>query len=77
MKDTKLELLENRRQDQILKFAKKTLKHTKFKNWYEVNDETVNTRSQKNIFKSVRGNKKKLEKSPIGYMTEKLNTCNK
>ena len=56
--DTKLEFLEDRRQDQISKFAKKSLKHTKFKNWYELNNETVNTRSKKQCFKPVKGNKK-------------------
>ena len=77
LSDTKLEFLEDRRQDQLLKFARKSLRHPKFKNWFEINKNIVNTRSQKTKFKKVTGYKKKLEKSPIGYMTEILNNFNK
>ena len=44
---TKLELLEDRRQLQTLKFAKKALKHKKFANWFEIQLNCVNTRSKK------------------------------
>ena len=77
LNDTKLELLDDRRQIQTFKFAKKAQRHEKFKNWFEVNQTGVNTRSEKLLFKPVNGHKKKIQKSPIGFMTKMLNKFNK
>ena len=66
----------SRRKQQTLKFAKNALKHKKFKNWFQIQQKTVNTRSKKTAFKEVIGNNKKLKQSPIAYMVQLLNENN-
>ena len=73
----RLDKLEDRRKILAFNFAKNAQKHPKFKHWFQENNLIDRTRSQKLQFLPVKGNKKALKKSPIGYMTELLNNYNK
>ena len=55
---THLETLEKRREILTLKFAKKAIKHKKFKEWFVKNNDKDITRSKRVNFLTVRGNKK-------------------
>ena len=67
------ESLEQRRESQSLKFAKKSLQHPVHKHWFKMNNTTTNTRSKKPTFIPVKSNKELLQKNPIAYMTQLLN----
>ena len=68
-----MERLTTRRDNQVLKFAQKSLKHPKHKHWFTVNQNNVNTRSQKNYFVEVKSNRQQLQNTPIAHMTKLLN----
>ena len=53
LKYLNLESLENRKIKLCLKFAKKALKHEKFKSWFKLADKKHNTRHEKSKFYEV------------------------
>ena len=55
-----------------LNFAKKALMHVKFNDWFIKNDDMAN----KTKFLEVVSRQKKLQKSPIPYLTRLLNENN-
>ena len=69
-KKIQLEKLILRRESLCLNFAKKALKHEKFKDWF-VKQEGYQTHKTKFIETISRGNR--LNKSPIPYLTRLLN----
>ena len=70
---TGLSTLSTRRTKICLKFAKKTYANPKYKNWFCVNNKSVNTRSEKLFFKTVKARTDRFRDSPISYLTELLN----
>ena len=68
-----LETLDNRRNKLCLKFAKKCEKHEKFKHWFKLNNNNVNTRSEKLKYCQVQARLTRFEKSPISFITNMLN----
>ena len=75
LKENQINSLAYRRKKLALKFAKKTLKHKKFKNWFKPKSNKINI-FERVKFKKVIGNKQKLRKTPIAYLTELLNSYN-
>ena len=69
------DLLSERRYKLCLNFAKKCLKHPKYKHWFCENDKvtTIKTRSEKTELKNVETRTKRYENSPLPYLTEILN----
>ena len=73
-----LERLSTRREALCLKFAKKSLKSSKFNEWFNLNKSetlSIHTRSKKTLFKPVVTRTRKYEKSTIPYITDLLNKC--
>ena len=68
--------MEHRRRKLSLNFAKKALKHSKFKTWFKPTPATENDIHKRIKFKSVKSNKMKLKKSPLDYLTKLLNENN-
>ena len=74
-----LETLKERRFKLCEKFAKKALKHEKYKNWFQPNElsQKMNTRKSEkqklNILKPVTTRTERYRKSPLPYLTEVLN----
>ena len=68
----KIENLVHRRKKLCLKFAKKALMHDKFKNWFKEKDTVA---SKTSYFETI-SRQKKLQKSPISYLTRLLNKNN-
>ena len=69
-KNFKIEKLVNRREKLCTNFAKKALKHDKFKDWFV---EDRNITSKKSKFIQTVATTKRLEKAPIPYLTTLLN----
>ena len=69
-KNFKIEKLANRREKLYTNFAKKALKHDKFKDWFV---EDRNITSNKSKFIQTVARTKRLEKAPIPYLTTLLN----
>ena len=69
--------LEERRIKLCENFAKKSLKHEKFKNWFSHNEQEskINTRNKekRNEFNPVRTRTERYRKSPLPYLTDILN----
>ena len=65
--------LSDRRHDLCLKFAKKSLKHEKYSNWFCTNDVESITRSETPLLKPVEALKSRFKKSPLYYLTTLLN----
>ena len=69
--------LEERRIKLCENFAKKSLKHEKFKNWFSHNEKEskINTRKKekRNEFNPVRTRTDRYRKSPLPYLTDILN----
>ena len=72
-KNFKIEKLTDRREKLCTNFAKKALKHEKFKDWFVKQDEDVNIKTK---FLQTRARRKRLEKAPIPYLTALLNKSN-
>ena len=70
------ETLHERRIKLCEKFAKKALKHPKYKNWFNLNEQkpSRNTRYKKtDKFLPVKTRTDRYRKSPLPYLTEILN----
>ena len=68
-----LESLEERRNKLCSKFALKSAKHTKHKNWFKPNLKTINTRGKKPKYCPVYSNHTRFNKSPLSFLTYLLN----
>ena len=68
-----METLAKRRRDLCFTFAKKSLKHEKYKSWFVVNNSASITRSIKPELKNPEALKRRFEKSPLFYLTNLLN----
>ena len=76
LKVLKRTTLASRRNDICLKFAKKSLKHDKFLNWFRVNEPTaqnLKTRSLIPELVPVQARTSSFKKSPIAHLTNLLN----
>ena len=69
-----LESLEDRRASICLKFALKAEKHLKFKSWFKSNPKFMKSRTNQPKYIPVRISTARIERSPIGYLTDILNT---
>ena len=70
--ENKLQTLKRRRTALTLKFAKKALKHQKFRQWFKA----LEAEGKMAQYAKPRARCKRLMKSPIPYMTELLNQFN-
>ena len=68
-----LKPLSERRKEICLKFAKKAFSNPKYKHWFCVNPDGVNTRSEKLFLKPVQARTGRFKNSPISYLTQLLN----
>ena len=73
---TNLENLNDRRDKIVFKFASKSVKHNKYKQWFQINNQVRNTRTETLKFLPVKANRGKLLNSPIAHMTKMLNFSN-
>ena len=69
-----LETLEYRRNKLSLKFALKASKHQKFRKWFIPKQKIVNTRNTATKYKPVRASHARYSNSPLGYLTDLLNS---
>ena len=69
--------LEERRVQLCSKFAKKAIKHSKFKNWFKVNSLRTSPRQDQPKFCHVRARLGRYLKSPLSYLTAILNKTKK
>ena len=75
----KFDKLADRRIKLCEKFAKKSLKHEKYQNWFSLNEKQSmkntrkNSKEKANKFKPVRTRTERYRKSPLPYLTEILN----
>ena len=79
LKILELESLEERRLTICEKFAKKAVKHPKYKNWFNLNQQTptIHTRFQNiNKFIPVKTRTERYRNSPLPYLTNILNRLN-
>ena len=66
--------LSSRRQKLSLNFAKKSYKHPKYQTWFRPNDvNTLNTRADKTVLKTVHTRTDMYDNSPLPYLTRLLN----
>ena len=77
LKTLNLDTLESRRRKLSLKFAIKASKHPKFKSWFKLKEQKINSRHENNKYWEVRANHVRFEKSPISYLTKLLNEFHK
>ena len=75
--ETNIQSLEDRRVKLCSKFAKKSVKNSKFKNWFRVNEGYRRTRHPKPMYCPVQARTARYEKSPLSYLTSILNQCKK
>ena len=74
LKTLKMQTLAERRQTLCLKFARKSLKHAKYSNWFIPTEaQAINTRSIKPTLKPVQARLARYLKSPLSYLTKLLN----
>ena len=73
LKQAKLESLFSRRNKLCKKFAKKSLKKSKFSKWFKPNDRKTSTRLIKPKFCEVVFRTERFRRSPISYLTYILN----
>ena len=73
LKQAKLESLFSRRNKLCKKFAKKSLKNSKFSKWFKPNDRKTSTRLIKPKFCEVVCRTERFRRSPISYLTDILN----
>ena len=69
---TNLEMLEVRRNNLCMKFAKKSEKNEKHKHWFKLNPKTITRREQEKYKRPV-ARTTRLLNSPISYLTQLLN----
>ena len=69
-----LETLEDRRSSLSLNFALKVEKNPKFKPWFKLNPKFQKSRTKQPKYCPVKSSHARLERSPIGYLTNLLNT---
>ena len=72
LKDNSLQTLRDRRQALSLNFAKKALKHKKFKQWFKV----LQVGGSKAKFAEPKARLQRLAKAPIPFLTSLLNKNN-
>ena len=70
---TKLETLFERRRKLCATFGKRSVKHSKFKNWFKSNPKYLSSRSKQPKFKNVFYRTERYRRSPVSYLTETLN----
>ena len=68
----KMNTLEERRTNLCLKFALKCEAHPKFRNWFQLTNNTYQTR-RKTKYKVIHANHSRYITSPLGYLTKLLN----
>lgn len=68
-----LDSLEDRRAHLSLKFALKAEKNPKFKTWFKPNSKFGKARTLQPKYYPVKTRSERLEKGPIGYLTNLLN----
>ena len=68
-----MDTLEDRREMLCLKFARKAQKNPKFSHWFQKNESTVNTRSDKLPFVIPKTRTRRFKKFAILYLTDLLN----
>ena len=73
LKLTGLQKLSERRRKLCLSFAKKSLKHEKFKTWFKPNTKLTVTRQAQPKFCEVYRRTERFKKSPLSYLTGILN----
>jgi hypothetical protein len=73
--ETNIQSLEDRRVKLCSKFAKKSVKNSKFKNWFRVNEGYRRTRHPKPMYCPVQARTARYETSPLSYLTSILNQC--
>ena len=73
LKLTSTKTLFERRRKICLKFAKKSVKHNKFRYWFKPNKNETNTRREQLKFKEVFCRTDRFKDSPISYLTNLLN----
>ena len=73
LKEVNLESLFSRRNRLSKKFAKKSLKNSKFSKWFKPNDRRTSTRLLKPRFCEVVFRTERFRKSPLSYLTSILN----
>ena len=73
LKYTGLQTLESRRDKLCLKFAGKSVKHPKHKQWFKPSKKASYTRQKQPKFCKVVANKGRYKRSPIGHLTSLLN----
>ena len=77
LKITGSKTLFDRRRKICLKFAQKSLKNSKFKNWFKPTSNETKTRQEKLKFHNVHCRTDRYEDSPLSYLTGLLNHVNK
>ena len=71
--------LETRRVKLCENFAKKSLKHEKYRNWFSLNDQKLRKNTRNNVneksrkFNPVKTRTDRYKRSPIPYLTDMLN----
>ena len=73
LKTLGLDSLETRRNQLCLRFGIKAEKHEKFRHWFKLNGQTVNTRQDKFKYCEVQARLGRFKKSPISFLTNMLN----
>ena len=73
LKTIGLSTLEERRENICKTFAEKAIKNSKHKNWFKVNKSNDQTRRQQQIYCNVFARTKRIENSPMSYLTRILN----
>ena len=68
-----LDSLEDRRVQLCSKFVHKAAKHSKFKNWFKVNEARTRTRQEQPKYCQVKARLGRYQKSPLSYLTAILN----
>jgi hypothetical protein len=69
-----LSTLEDRRKKLCSKFASKSVKHPKHRNWFKVNTKVTVTRQKQPKFCHVMSRTLRFANSPISYLTRILNS---
>ena len=68
-----LDTLKSRRDKLSLKFGGKAEKHEKFRNWFKLAVHPKNTRQEKYKYCAVHAKHTRFRKSPLSYLTIRLN----
>ena len=68
-----LETLQCRREKLCLKFGRKAEKNQKFKKWFKPTPSSIKTRKEKDKYCNVLAKHSRFEKSPLSFLTNRLN----